>query len=99
MNKVAVISGGASGIGQSLAIEYAKAGINTVVNYYPSDPHDVQQTVDAVEKAGAECRAVAGDVSKTEDVNALIDAAIDMFGRIDIVLANAGKIGRASCRV
>lgn len=50
MNKVAVISGGASGIGQSLAIEYAKAGVNTVVNYYPSDPHDVQQTVDAVER-------------------------------------------------
>ena len=92
MNKVAVISGGASGIGQSLAIEYAKAGINTVVNYYPSDPHDVQQTVDAVEKAGAECAAVAGDVSKTEDVNALIEAAIDKFGRIDIVVANAGIV-------
>lgn len=92
MSKVAVISGGASGIGQSLAIEYAKAGINTVVNYYPSDPHDVQQTVDAVEEAGAECSAVAGDVSKTEDVNALMEAAIEKFGRIDIVVANAGIV-------
>lgn len=92
MNKVAIITGGASGIGQSLAIEYAKTGIDAVVNYFPSDPHDVQATVDAVKDAGANCLAVAGDVSKTDDVNALIDAAIEKFGRIDIVVANAGIV-------
>lgn len=92
MNKVAVISGGASGIGQSLAIEYAKTGVDSVVNYFPSDPHDVQETVEAVKNAGAQCLAVPGDVSKTEDVNALIEAAIEEFGRIDIVVANAGIV-------
>lgn len=64
--KVAVISGAASGIGQALAVAYARAGARTVAGYFPGDPHDVADTVAAVEQAGGQCLPVAVDVRSTE---------------------------------
>ncbi|WP_345471382.1 SDR family oxidoreductase [Glutamicibacter ectropisis] len=92
--KVALISGGASGIGQALAIAYARAGARSVVNYFPQDPHDAQETVKAVANIGGECIAVAADVRSTEDCNGLADAAIKHFGRLDIAVAAAGILRR-----
>ncbi|MGM7669869.1 SDR family NAD(P)-dependent oxidoreductase [Microbacterium sp. A93] len=92
--KVALISGGASGIGQALAVAYARAGAHSVVNYFPGDPHDSQETVRAVEAAGGKCVAVAADVRKTEDCDALAEAAVAEFGRLDIAVAAAGILRR-----
>lgn len=94
--KVAVISGGSSGIGQALAVLYAKAGCNSVISYLESDPHDASETVKAVEEAGAQCIAVACDVGNTEDVERLTQTAIDEFGRLDIAAALAGIVRKAS---
>lgn len=92
--KVAVISGGASGIGQALAVAYARAGAHSVVNYFPGDDHDVQQTITAVEAEGARCIALPADVRSTEECEAMAQAAIDEFGRLDIAVAAAGILRR-----
>lgn len=94
--KVALISGGASGIGKALAVAYARAGAHSVVNYFPGDPHDAQQTVRAVEAVGGTCIAVAADVRKTADCDALADTAVAEYGRLDIAVAAAGILRRAS---
>jgi 3-oxoacyl-[acyl-carrier protein] reductase len=93
--KVAVISGGGSGIGRALAVAYARAGAYSVIGYLPSDPHDATETVDAVEAAGARCTAVPMDVRKFQDTERLAQAALDEFGRLDIAVAAAGILRRA----
>jgi 3-oxoacyl-[acyl-carrier protein] reductase len=93
--KVAVITGGASGIGQALAVAYARAGAASVVGYFPGDPHDVAETVRMVEEAGGRCTAVAVDVRDAAQVDALAQTALDTYGRLDIAIAGAGILRRA----
>lgn len=92
--KVAVITGGASGIGRALAVAYARAGAASVVGYHPGDPHDVGETVAAAGAAGGRCLAVAADVRNSAQVDALAQAAVDEFGRLDIAVAAAGVLRR-----
>lgn len=94
--KVALISGGASGIGQALAVAYARAGAHSVINYFPGDPHDAQETVNAVEELGGKCIAVPADVRNTQDCNNMADTAVEQFGRLDIAVAAAGILRRNS---
>lgn len=94
--KVAVISGGASGIGRALAVAYARAGAHSVVGHYPDDPHDVGETVAAVEERGGRCVAVDIDVRSFEQTERLAQAALDGFGRLDIAVAAAGILRRQS---
>jgi 3-oxoacyl-[acyl-carrier protein] reductase len=94
--KVAVISGGASGIGRALAVAYARAGARTVVGYFPGDPHDVGETVAAVERENGHCRAVELDVRSFEQTERIAQAAVDTFGRLDIAVAAAGILRRQS---
>ncbi len=83
--KVAVITGGASGMGEATAQLFVREGARVVIG-------DVQQDKGEAVAAsiGAECRFVATDVSNSEDVRALVRAAVDGFGRIDIMYNNAG---------
>lgn len=92
--KVAVISGGASGIGQALAVAYARSGVRTVIGYYPGDPHDPNTTVEAVAEAGGECKAVELDVRSFDQTERFGQAAIDTWGRLDICIAAAGILRR-----
>jgi 3-oxoacyl-[acyl-carrier protein] reductase len=94
--KVAVITGGASGIGQALAVAYARAGVASVAGFYPGDPHDVSETVKLVEAAGGRCVPAELDVRSGEQVDAFVRAALDSFGRLDIAIAGAGILRRAS---
>jgi 3-oxoacyl-[acyl-carrier protein] reductase len=92
--KVAVISGGASGIGRALAVAYARAGAHTVVGFFPGDPHDVGETVAAVESENGRCQAVELDVRAFEQTERIAQAALDTFGRLDIAVAAAGILRR-----
>jgi 3-oxoacyl-[acyl-carrier protein] reductase len=94
--KVAVISGGASGIGRALAVAYARAGAHTVVGFFPGDPHDVGETVAAVESENGRCEAVELDVRSFEQTERIAQAALDTFGRLDIAVAAAGILRRQS---
>ncbi|MDU8359866.1 SDR family NAD(P)-dependent oxidoreductase [Pseudomonas syringae group sp. J309-1] len=93
--KVAVITGAASGIGQALAVALAQKGVAVVGGFYPADPHDPQETIRLVEAVGGECLMAALDVTSTQSVDALADQALEVFGRIDYAVANAGLLRRA----
>lgn len=95
VGKVAVISGAGSGIGRALAVAYARAGAKTIAGYFPGDPHDVSETVEAVRAAGGECHPVAVDVRSSTEVDALAEQAMERFGSLDIAVASAGILRRA----
>ncbi|MFH1487681.1 MAG: glucose 1-dehydrogenase [Pseudomonadota bacterium] len=85
-DKVAVITGGAQGIGAAFAIGYAREGARIVI----ADVMDGAESVKAVEEAGSEAIYIRTDVSRQEDCDAMAKAAVDRFGTIDILVNNAG---------
>ena len=88
--RTALISGAASGIGAATARAFADAGADVVLGWFPGDPHDVKPIRDAVVAAGRKALVCELDVTSTESVNAFAHAAMSTFGRIDVVVANAG---------
>ncbi|KPB59358.1 SDR family NAD(P)-dependent oxidoreductase [Pseudomonas amygdali] len=95
IRKVAVVTGAASGIGQALAVAFARHGVAVAGGFYPADPHDPNETRRLVEAAGGECLMLPLDVTSTESVDDLAAAAIKTYGRIDYAVANAGLLRRA----
>ena len=88
-DKVAIVTGAATGIGQGIAIRFAREGAAVVVDYV-GGPEAANQTQEAIRAAGGKSIAVAGDVSNPDQVQHLVDAAVSAFGRLDIVVNNAG---------
>ncbi|MCB8840715.1 SDR family oxidoreductase [Aurantimonas sp. VKM B-3413] len=87
-DRVAIITGGDSGIGRAVAIAYAREGADVIVAYW--DEHeDAKETARWVEKAGRKAVTVAGDVKDEAFCNGLIDKAYAEFGRLDILVNNA----------
>lgn len=103
--RVAFVTGGARGQGRSHALAMAREGADIVtldltdqiatVSYPMSTPEDLAETVRMVEQLDRRIIAVQGDVRKQEDLDAVRDRALAEFGRIDIVVANAGIWTRA----
>ena len=87
-NKVAVITGGDSGIGRAVAIAYAREGADVVISYL-SEHEDAKDTAQLVEQAGRRAVLIAGDVSRPEHCRQIIQTATYEFGRIDILVSNA----------
>ena len=88
-NKVAIVTGAATGIGQAIAIGMAKEGASVVVDYVGS-PDSANATVQQIESAGGKALAVAADVSQPDQVASLIQQTVRQFGKLDIVVNNAG---------
>ena len=90
MNKqVAIITGAARGIGQGIAEQIAKAGWSVVIN--DVSPEEKQfDTLELVRQAGSNGMTVQGDITKTNDREKIIQLAMDKFGRIDMLVNNAG---------
>jgi len=87
--KVAVVTGASKGIGAAIAKALGAAGASVVVNY-ASSKSGADVVVQAITKAGGKAIAVHGDVSKTADAQAIIDAAINTYGHLDILVNNSG---------
>src|SRR5690606_20522310 len=88
-NKTALITGSARGLGKAIAERYAAMGANIVINY-SKDRNSADQVVSNIEAMGAKVIAVQADVSKVTEIERLFDEAKKAFGKIDIVVANAG---------
>jgi glucose 1-dehydrogenase len=94
-NKVAIVTGGNSGIGKSVALELAKQGANVVIDYV-SHPEATDALEARIRAFGVGVFGVQADVSKLDDLNRLINSAVEHFGRIDIMVNNAGIETRTS---
>jgi NAD(P)-dependent dehydrogenase (short-subunit alcohol dehydrogenase family) len=90
-DKVALVTGGTSGIGRATAIAYAKQQAKVVVVGRRID--EGEETVRLIKKAGGEAIFVQADVTKEANVKAMVDKAVDVFGRLDIAFNNAGMGG------
>ena len=93
--KVAVVTGGNSGIGLSIVLELARQGANIVIDYV-AHPEATDDLVKQVVALGDCAVGVKADVSKVADLKLLIDAAVQKFGRVDIMVNNAGIETRTS---
>jgi 3-oxoacyl-[acyl-carrier protein] reductase len=87
--QVAIITGASRGIGRAIALELSKLGANIVVNYAASNSA-ADAVVDTITQAGGTAIALQADVSKAEQVDALINAVMEKFSRVDILVNNAG---------
>ncbi|MEK4079491.1 SDR family oxidoreductase [Solibacillus sp. FSL K6-1126] len=87
--KVAIITGGDSGIGRAVAIAYAKEGANLVINYLEKEQSDAEETKQLVEKEGVQAVLVEGDIGDYETSKKLVKTALDHFQQINIVVNNA----------
>ena len=87
--QVAVVTGASSGLGASVAKALARAGAKVVVNYR-SKPKDADRVVDEILGIQGEAIAVHGDVAAEDEVSALFGRATTAFGRVDVLVSNAG---------
>jgi NAD(P)-dependent dehydrogenase (short-subunit alcohol dehydrogenase family) len=87
-DKVAVITGGDSGIGRAVAIAYAREGADVLISYLSEDS-DAKDTAEYVEKAGRRAVLVKGDVADPQHCRDIIQTAVDELGGVDILVNNA----------
>jgi glucose 1-dehydrogenase len=93
--KVAIVTGGNSGIGQAIVLELARQSANVVIDYV-CHPEATEALEREVAKLGDQSIGVKADVSKITDLQMLVDQAVSKFGRIDIMVNNAGVETRSS---
>ncbi len=89
--KVALVSGATSGIGRATAIEFAKAGARVIVAGRRADAGE--ETVELIEKVGGEALYVQTDVARADEVERMVQTAVNRFGRLDIAFNNAAIAG------
>jgi glucose 1-dehydrogenase len=88
-DRIAVVTGSSSGIGQGIAVRFAQEGARVVINYV-GDADGADQTLDTIRKAAGEAIICKADVTKMDDTRKLIDAAWQTWGGCDILVNNAG---------
>jgi len=96
-NKTIILTGASRGIGKAMAVKFAQDGANIVaaaktLDKHPKLPGSLEETVRAVEKAGGRAKAVKMDVRFPEQVQRMVDVAVETFGGIDVLVNNAGAI-------
>lgn len=90
LDKVAVITGGDSGIGRAVAVLFAQEGADIVISYY-NEHTDAQQTAAEVEKWERRCLLISGDISEEQHCQQIITKALAEFGKLDILVNNAAE--------
>ena len=89
-DRVAIVSGGAKGIGRGIALKFAQEGCNVVVNALHIE--GAKKVADEIRALGRKSLAIAADVSKSGEVNEMVKRTIKEFGKIDILVNNAGGV-------
>lgn len=88
-NKVALITGGDSGIGQSVAVHFAREGADVAIVYTDREEVDAQQTKELVEAEGRQILLLPGDLKQPEFCKHVVEATVERFGKLNIVVNNA----------
>jgi 3-oxoacyl-[acyl-carrier protein] reductase len=88
-DRIAVVTGGSRGIGRATAQRLAEAGAHVVVNYI-CQTQEAEEAVNGARALGVQALAVQGDISQTHEAAAVVDKALSYFGKLDLVVANAG---------
>jgi len=87
--KVALITGGDSGIGRAVAILFAREGADVAIAYLGAEETDAKETERAVEAEGRRCLRIKGDVSQPDHCRQIVERVVDEFGRLDVLVNNA----------
>jgi NAD(P)-dependent dehydrogenase (short-subunit alcohol dehydrogenase family) len=87
--KSAIITGGDSGIGRAVALAFAREGADVLISYLQEEEPDAQETAQVVEESGKKAVKVPGDISEESQCQALVQRAVDEFGKIDVLVNNA----------
>jgi NAD(P)-dependent dehydrogenase (short-subunit alcohol dehydrogenase family) len=88
-DRVALITGGDSGIGRAVSIAFAREGADVLISHLPEEESDALDTAEWVKRAGRSVVTQAGDIQSEEHCRALVERAFDQFGRLDILVNNA----------
>jgi NAD(P)-dependent dehydrogenase (short-subunit alcohol dehydrogenase family) len=92
--KVALITGGDSGIGRAVALLYAREGADVAISFLPQERTDAQVTRDQIEAHGRQCLLLAGDITRVAVCETLVEKTVKRFGKLDILVSNAGHQNR-----
>ena len=88
--RIVIVTGGSKGIGRSVALRFAKEKANIVIVHYDPDEHSSRETLKFLEERGVQAESHRLDVSSKEDVEILFKDIISRFGRVDVLVNNAG---------
>ncbi|MEQ8327837.1 MAG: SDR family NAD(P)-dependent oxidoreductase, partial [Parvibaculum sp.] len=88
-NKVAIVTGSATGLGAAVALQLADKGCNVVINYTKSET-EAKETLAACEAKGVEALLAQGDVGEDADCRRIVDETVKKWGRLDVLVNNAG---------
>lgn len=88
-DKVALITGGDSGIGRAVAVLYAREGANVAFTYLPAEASDANKTVKLIEKEGGKALAIDCDFSMADSQKEVVQKVMDKFGKLDVLINNA----------
>jgi glucose 1-dehydrogenase len=94
-NKVAIVTGGDSGIGHAISVGLAREGAAVTINYH-RDQAAAEETLRHIQQAGGKGQVVQADVSNPADIQKLVDQTVRAFGRLDVMVNNAGMETRTS---
>jgi hypothetical protein len=89
-DRVALVTGGDSGIGRAVALAFAREGADVAISYMPEEERDAEETVKWIEDAGRTAMRLPGDIQDEQHCQKMIDRVFDAFGRLDILVNNAG---------
>lgn len=89
LDKVALITGGDSGIGRAVAVLYAREGADIAIVFLPTEERDARETVRAVESEGRRCVLIPGDVKDQDFCREAVEQTVEELGRLDILVNNA----------
>jgi len=92
--KVALITGGDSGIGRAVAVLFSREGADVVIAHLPAERSDAEETQRAVQSHGRKCVLVEGDLMQASFCDDLVEATVQAFGKLDILVSNAAHQNR-----